>query len=497
MLKPIEILDEVIFYNIGGFPALILVLICTGLFFSFYLKFPNITLFKHSIREATKGSSDSGLLKSKQSLFTSLSSIIGMGSVAGVAMAVRIGGPGAVIWLMIMVLFSMNTSFAETLLAVKYKSVNMEDKSIDCAPVRYIKESLSEINLKSFGVFLATVYGIMYFIGLIGTQMYQVREVTSLLMQFGPLANAKFVITILFDIIVILVILGGITNVAKILEKLLPAICGSYLISVIVILLFNLKRLPLAIWVMLREAFRLKSATGGIIGALCTGVQRGTFSNEAGLGTATTPYAAMESDNIVKPAGLGSMNPLFVGIVCLATGLIIVSSGIYLNPAVSDSGIVMVKNAFSTAFSWFPYVLCVIIPMLSLSLCISSAFNAQNVYQHYFGKKTTIIYFLIQFLLILSSAFTNPEDVMKIADVLYMSIAIPNIICLLLVREIIKKTYETNKNALFGDSGAGNVLSSPKSPEKSPEKSLPNSPESSKEESSSESSGSSSSDESS
>jgi AGCS family alanine or glycine:cation symporter len=208
----------------------------------------------------------------------------------------------------------------------------------------------------------------------------------------------------------------------------------------------------MAVFVMVKEAFKLKSATGGIVGAICTGVKRGTYSNESGLGSATTPYAAVESDNAIKPAGLGSMNPLFVGIMCLATGLMIVSSGIYMKPGMSDSGLVMVKNAFSSVVPWFPYVLCVIITMISLSLCISSAFNAQNVYQHYFGKKTNIIYILIQFLSVLFSAYAkSTDDVVMIADVLYMSIAIPNIACLFLARRVIKDFYEANKVLLPGE----------------------------------------------
>jgi AGCS family alanine or glycine:cation symporter len=133
--------------------------------------------------------------------------------------------------------------------------------------------------------------------------------------------------------------------------------------------------------------------------------------------------------------------------MCLATGLIIVSSGIYLDPN-AGSGVVMVKNAFSSVFSWFPYILSVIIPMLSMSLCISSAFGAQNVYQYYFGRKTIFIYFLVQFTAILSSAFIRLDEIIMVADTLYLSIAIPNIICLFLSRKVIKTMYEENRKKL-------------------------------------------------
>ncbi|MDR2778102.1 MAG: alanine:cation symporter family protein [Rickettsiales bacterium] len=445
-------LDRTLFYEVYGFPVLIILLIFTSIFFSVYLNFPGIALFKYSIANAiSSGSDDSsannGLLKSKQSLFTSLSSIVGMGSVAGVATAINTGGPGSILWLMIMMIFSMNTSFSETLLAVRHRNVDLEKKTIDCAPIRYIRKSLEEVGFLRFGFFLSIVYGVMYFIGLIGTQIYQVGEAVNLLTQFKLLSESRIIITVLFNLTVLVIIYGGITRMAQVFEKLLPVVCSIYLISVMVILVFNIKNLPMAVLTMVKEAFKIKSVTGGIVGAICTGVKRGTYSNESGLGSATTPYAAMNSANPLKQAGLGSLNPIFVGLMCMATGLIIVSSGIYLDPN-SGNGIVMVKNAFSSVFSWFPYILSTIIPLLSLSLCISSAFGAQNVYQYYFGRKTIFLYFILQFTAILSSAFINLDEIIMVADTLYLSIAVPNIICLFLSRKIIKATYEENRKKL-------------------------------------------------
>lgn len=444
-----HLLDNVLFYEFFGFPFLVLLLILNSIFFSFYLHFPNIKFIKFAIRNATKenDSSDSnnnGILKSRQSLFTSLSSVIGMGSIAGVATAIYVGGPGSIFWLVFIVLFSMNTSFAETLLAVKYRKINTEEKSIDCAPVSYIKGAMKDNGMLKFGIFLSAVYGIMYFIGLIGSQMYQVEEVVNLLTDFKFFKNSSISITILFDILVLVVVYGGITKIAKVFEKLLPLVCGIYLFSVIIILIFNIKQIPLAFYTIIKEAFKIKSATGGIIGALCTGIKRGTYSNEAGLGAATTPYAAMESDNPIKQASIGSLDPFFVGIMCFATGLIIISSGVYSGNS-SSNGIVLVSDAFGTVFSWFPYILSILIPLLSFSLCVSSTFNAQNVYQYYFGKKTDFIFIIIQFIMILTAAFVNLDEIVMLADTLYLSIALPNIICLFISRKMIRDFYKENR----------------------------------------------------
>jgi AGCS family alanine or glycine:cation symporter len=451
----VKALESVIFHEFGGFPALIIILMCTGLFFSLYLGFPSIVNFRHALKEITKDSEkDGGLLKSKQSLFTSLSSVVGMGSIAGIASMICFdAGPGAVLWLAIMVIFGMNTSFAETLLAVKYRNVDMEKKSIDCAPVMYIKKSFAEMNLTKLGLVLSVIYGAMYFIGLLGAQIYQVKEATNLLTGFKSLQNAGTIITIVFAAIISISVLGGITGVAKILEKLLPIACGSYLVCVFIILIFNIRQLPLALLTILKEAFRPKAMAGGIVGVMSYGIQRGTYCNEAGLGSATTPYTAMESDNPVKIAGLGSMNPLFVGAICLATGLMVVSSGVHLKSAAfNGSGILSVMNVFVTTSRWLGYMLCAVIPMLTLSLCISSASNAQNVYRHYFGRKTNILFILICFGVIALSAFIETKVAMDVADILYLSIAIPNIFCLFMSRKIIKDFYKTNRDALLADS---------------------------------------------
>jgi Na+/alanine symporter len=158
----------------------------------------------------------------------------------------------------------------------------------------------------------------------------------------------------------------------------------------------------------------------------------------------------MNGDNIIKQAGIGSLNPFFVSILCFVTGLIVVSSGVYLRPE-DGVNMVMVRNAFATASNRFTYALSIVVPLLSLSLCISSAFNVQNVYQYYFGRKTTVICILLQFVLITSSARISTKDVITIADNLYLSIAVPNILCLFLTAKTIKTTYKDAMAKLFGD----------------------------------------------
>jgi AGCS family alanine or glycine:cation symporter len=273
--------------------------------------------------------------------------------------------------------------------------------------------------------------------GLVGGQIYQIEEAVNLLADFKVLEKYRIVITTILSGIVVFSICGNITRIAKIFEKLLPFACCSYLLCVFVILIFNITKLPHSILIIIKEAFRLRSVTGGIVGAMCTGIKRGIFSNEAGLGSSTTPYTITKAKNALKPASIGSLNPFFVSIICVATGLIIVSSDVYLSGD-GGNGIVLTKNAFASVFSWFPYVLTFIITLLAISIGISSAFNSQIIYEHFLGKKTLFVYRIILFLVMMSSNFLDLNEVINMVDTFYLSIAIPNIICLFLSRNIIK-----------------------------------------------------------
>ncbi len=443
-----KFLESILFYEIYGFPILIICLIIGFLYFSFCLNFPAIKYFKKSLKSLDKSDENNnkdGLLKSKQSLFTSLASVVGVGCIAGVATAIYIGGAGSIFWMIITALFSTNMSFAENLLAAKYKNVNEREKTIECAPVSYIKGVFKDLKLYKFGLILSSIYAFLYFVGLLGTQIYQVGETINLLTEFELLANYKILIAAIFNILILFITYGGITKIASVFDKFLPAVCSLYIISICIILLYNITKIPLALLVIIKEAFKIKSITGGIIGALCTGVKRGVYCTESGLGSSTTPYAAMKTDNPIKQAMIGSLNPIFVSFICLFTGLAIVVSGVYLKTN-SGNGIVLTKNAFDTVSPWFCYILTIVISLLTISVCISSAFNAENIYLYYFGKKTLFIYFILQFIMLMGGAFFKLDEVISIADTSYLSIAIPNLICIFSARKIVKEIYFSNKD---------------------------------------------------
>ncbi len=438
-----NIFEKILFHEFFGFPLIVILLIFASIFFSFYLNFPCYDLLKHKIHNFMNEEQSNSLITLKQALFTSLSSVVGLGSITGVATAIYIGGPGAVFWMTLMMFFSINVSFAETLLTTKYREFNLEERTVTCAPINYIKNSLKDNSFIKLGLFLSVLYGILYFLGLFGNQIYQIGEVVNSVKQFKPIANYSKFIVVIFDLLLLYIAYFGITKTSKIFLKILPCICGLYFLSTVIILIFNIKALPIALLTIIKEAFNLKSATGGIIGAISVGIRRGVYSYESGLGSATTPYAATKTDNPIKEAYLGALNPIVAGLMCLITGIVVVSTKSHLN-SVDANGFNIMVGSFSSVSKWFPYILTIIITLTSFSLCLSVVFNALNVYQYYFGKKTTFIFMIIQFLVILTTTSGDFNMIVMVCDTLYLSIALPNIICLFLSRKTIKNLYDEN-----------------------------------------------------
>lgn len=442
-----NIFENILFYEFFGFPLLVLLLIFLGIFFSFYLKFPFFKISKQNVSNFLKEKNDNGLISLKQAFFTSLSYVVGMGGITGVATAVCIGGPGTIFWMFLMVIFTTNVAIAETLLAVKYKEFNSEKKTVVSAPINYIKNSLKDDGFIKLGVFLSTFYGILYFFGSIGNQIYQIGDVVNSLKQFKTLTNISFFLAIIFDVILLSIAYFGITKISKIFEKTIPIVCSLYLLSSIIIVIFNIKRLPFAILTIIKEAFKLKSVTGGIIGAISMGVRRGIYSCESGLGTYTTPYAATKSNNPIKEAQLGSLNPLVASSICLITGIIVVLTGSYVDN-IDANGINIMIKTFSSVSSWFSYIFTIITILMSFSLCLSNTFNTQNVYQYFFGTKSTFIFMIIHIMIIALAMLNDFSEIVTVSDTLYLSMALPNMITLFMSRKKIRHDYEENINKL-------------------------------------------------
>jgi len=441
-----DILNKILFFEIFHIPFLILLFISAGLYFTIWLGFPNVRMFKHGLEIAFKNkyysAKDKGEITPRQALLTSMSSMIGLGNIAGVAVAVSVGGPGAIIWMIIMAFFGMSTVFAETILGHKYRFTN-RDRTINGGPFRYLQKGLRIMGYKKLGLSLSIMFAFLSALsGIGGSAIFQTHEAISSLTEFSFFKNQGFALSVIFTFFTGFVIIGGIKRLSKVMDKLVPIMIIIYITSCFIILAFNYQNLIPAIIIMFKDAFNFHSIKAGFLGTFITGVQRSSFSNEAGLGSAPIIYSTMKTNEPVRQASVACLNPFIdTFIVCFLTGLIIVASGAYNLPNAGD-GVLLTESAFKTVDGWFPIMLTIAIVLFATSTLMGSGYSSQSSWVYIFGKKSVHIFNIIYCLAVFSAYQINFESMMQIADTFVLAIAVPNIIGLFMLRKVIKQEYQ-------------------------------------------------------
>ena len=293
-------LVPVLFADIYGIPLIVLTLMTGAVVFTIYFGFINVRGFKHSI-EIIRGKydnpNDTGQISHFQALTSALSATIGLGNIAGVAVAVSLGGPGAVFWMIFIAFFSMSAKFVSCTLGQLYRNVDSEG-SISGGPMYYLDYGLKEKGYGTFGKFLAVLYAIFIIGGAFGGgNMFQANQSYEL---FGKLLGIpSYLYGMILAILVGFVIVGGIKRIGETTEKIVPFMVVLYVGASLFIILTNIEKLPGVISSILGQAFNPDSVYGGFIGALVTGIKRGVFSNEGGVGSASIAHAAAKTDELL------------------------------------------------------------------------------------------------------------------------------------------------------------------------------------------------------
>ncbi len=325
---------------IGGNNWFTFLLLGTGLFFTFYLKFPQIRYFKHAIRVVTgkyDKKSDKGDTTHFQALATALSGTVGTGNIAGVALAVHLGGPAALFWMLVTALLGMCTKFVEVTLSHKYRDFD-EKGMVAGGPMYYMKKRLN-IRLNN-GKFIKTGY---WFGGFFALATVLSSFGTGSLPQINSISNAIFatfgirhVVTgVVMSILLALIIIGGIRRIARVTEKLVPFMAIVYFLGAVAVILSNYQNIIPSFMVIFRDVFTGTAATGGFLGAgfafaFNNGVNRGLFSNEAGQGSAPIAHAAARAQEPVSEGMVAILEPFIdTLIICFLTGMVLLSSGVW------------------------------------------------------------------------------------------------------------------------------------------------------------------------
>lgn len=340
-LEPIaKALESFIFYAIPvgdqKIPVVLILLAGTAIFLSLFFKFINVRglgLALRTVRGKYSTKDSPGQITHFQALTTALSATVGLGNIAGVAIAISIGGPGAVLWMVIMGFLGMTSKFTECTLGVRYRRIDQEGRVFG-GGMFYLRDGVGGKGgiWKPIGAVLAVIFAVACIGGALGAgNMFQINQAAEQVSgSFGIFESTPWVIGLIVAVLVGFVIIGGIVWIARVTEFLVPIMCITYLVACAAVLLVNIGDVPGALVTIVQEAFNPTAAAGGFIGGLIQGIRRGVFSNEAGVGSAGIAHAAVKTD---KPASEGVVALLepFVDtvVVCTMTALVIVVTGMW------------------------------------------------------------------------------------------------------------------------------------------------------------------------
>ena len=426
-------------------------LIGAGLFFTFYLGFINVRGFRHALQFVQGRYTDPlqpGEVTPFQALATALSGTVGIGNIAGVAVAIPLGGPGATLWLIIAGLLGMSTKFAECTLAVKFRRTH-SDGSVSGGPMYYLQHGLAQRNLPALGRALGIFYAASMVVGYLGIgNMFQSNQAAAILIDVTGGSGSFFhdrawILGLVMAVFVALVIVGGIKSIARTTSKLVPLMAVLYVLSALVILALNFERLPTAIVQIWRGAFSPDGIGGGLIGVMILGFRRAVFSNEAGLGSAAIAHSAVRTDEPVTEGFVALLEPFIdTVVICTITALVIVTT-VY-DPALASSGvsgIEMTTRAFASTLSWSPVPLSIAAVLFALSTMISWSYYGLKAFTYLVGQHRLVDIgfrlFYCGFIVIGSSIQLGA--LVDLSDALVFVVAIPNLLGLYVLAPVLRK----------------------------------------------------------
>ena len=351
-LEPIaRTADQIVFYSVPlgedqSIPVVLVLLAGTALFLTLYFKFINLRSFRlaiNTVRGKYSSKDDPGQITHFQALSTALSATVGLGNIAGVAVAIGLGGPGAVFWMVVMGFMGMTSKFTECTLGVKYRTIDDKGK-VSGGGMLYLTKGLSERGWPFFGKVLAVFFAVACVGGAIGAgNMFQINQSTAQVVEtFHLPEDKKWLFGLLVALIVGSVIIGGIKSIAKVTTFLVPIMTIVYVLACLVVLAGHFTEIPAALGVIIEDAFSGQAALGGFVGGLIQGIKRGVFSNEAGLGSAAIAHAAVKTRRPASEGVVALLEPFIdTVVICLMSALVIVTTGVWKADASTQGALML------------------------------------------------------------------------------------------------------------------------------------------------------------
>ncbi len=441
-----------------SFPWIVMWLVVAASLFTVYFGFIQFRAFRHSI-QLVKGDysdpNDAGEVSHFQALATALSGTVGLGNIAGVAVAVGIGGPGATFWMILAGLLGMASKFTECTLGVKYRN-EYPDGTVSGGPMYYISKGFAEKGVPG-GKFLAVLFSIFCILGALGGgNMFQANQAHA---QIAGIVGdyPGWITGLIFAAVVFAVIVGGIKSIAKVTEKVVPFMGVLYVLAALVIILMNFNQIGWAFGQIFAGAFTGLGVAGGMVGALIQGFKRAAFSNEAGVGSAAIAHSAVRTKEPITEGFVSLLEPFIdTVVICTMTALVITISGqLMVDPATGNyildgdtiqtvggtSGVALTSAAFATAFNWFPYVLAIAVVLFAFSTMISWSYYGLKAWTYLFGEGKTkeLVFKIIFCIFVVIGAAASLGPVIDFSDAAIFAMAVVNITALYFLMPVVKR----------------------------------------------------------
>ena len=502
--KPVsDFFSNLIFFTIPiagkDVPFVLLLLVGSALFFTIYFKFPNIFHFKTAInvvrgkydeldqheagdpalaiggdiKGTIKDESTEGEVTHFQALATAVSGTVGNGNIAGVALAIALGGPGATFWMVVCGFLGMSTKFVECTLGVQYRDVG-EDGTVYGGPMYYISKGLKERGFKTFGKIVAIIFAIFCIGGSFGGgNAAQSNQATVVLKELMGLesSGAGFWIGVVMAVVVGVIIIGGIKRIASVTEKVVPFMALLYLLACLYILGANFSLIDDAFSLILREAFNPTAiGVGGVIGVLLVGFKRAAFSNEAGAGSASIAHSAVKTKYSASEGLVALLEPFIdTVVICTMTALVIIifnfggdatgatifqyggdGAGAVLIDGVSYEGAGITSKAFAQYIPYSNVFLTVAVVLFAVSTMISWSYYGLQSWKFLFGrgKAADMAYKLLFLLFVIIGASASMNSIWAFSDAMIFAMVFPNMVGLYFLFPVVKKQLKRYTDAI-------------------------------------------------
>lgn len=492
--KPVsDFFSEMIFFEVFGIPFVLILLVFSALFFTIYFGFVNIRHFGTAINtvrgkydsiehghrsldpdlaidgdiaDTIRDESQNGEVNHFQALATAVSGTVGNGNIAGVALAIALGGPGATFWMIICGLLGMSTKFVECTLGVAYRDIG-PDGTVYGGPMYYLSKGLKKKGFETLGKVVAVIFAVFCigasFGGGNAAQSNQATIVVKDLFQWQS-TSAGFIIGVLVAILVGIIIIGGIKRIASVTEKIVPFMALFYVLACLYIIISNITLLDDAIGLIFTQAFTPQAGIGGAIGVLLVGFRRAAFSNEAGAGSASIAHSAVKTDYAASEGMVALLEPFIdTVVICTMTALVIVifnfggyfeyggdGSGFVYIDGVAFEGAGITSRAFAEYIPYSNVFLTIAVFLFAISTMISWSYYGLQAWKYLFGRGKTMdmVYKLLFCIFIIIGASANMSSIWAFSDAMILALIFPNMVGLFFLFPVVKREMDKYLKAL-------------------------------------------------